>query len=124
MNFENSVSLFCSSTMICFFKKTLSSTLIISVLSSTVLLAQGNIILKNGAELPAKVLEVSASQIKYKRQDNPSGPVYSYTIKDVLLIKYANGSKDVFGNSVSMLSPVGLDTTHGLNRLANDQIFL
>ncbi|WP_338874766.1 hypothetical protein WBJ53_04015 [Spirosoma sp. SC4-14] len=69
----------------------------LSCLLSLVVNAQDSLIFRNGTELSVKVLEVSPSQLKYRRQDNPNGPVYSITIDDVLLIKYANGTKDVFG---------------------------
>ena len=51
--------------------------------------------LKNGTEIKAKVLEVSPTDIKYRRQDNPDGPLYSTGTADVFLIQYANGTKDV-----------------------------
>jgi hypothetical protein len=57
--------------------------------------AQDNIILKSGQEVPAKVLEVSKTEIKYKRTDNPDGPIYTMAAGEVFLIKYANGTKDV-----------------------------
>ena len=57
--------------------------------------AQDNIVLKNGSEIKVKVLEVSPTEIKYRRQDNPDGPVYTTGARDILLIQYANGTKDV-----------------------------
>ena len=65
------------------------------LLTGSIVLAQDNIILKNGTEIPAKVLEVSSGQIKYRRQDFPDGPIYSTGTTDVLLINYANGVKDI-----------------------------
>lgn len=61
--------------------------------------AQDNIVLKNGTEIKAKVLEVSGNQLKYRRQDNPDGPIYTTGTADVLLINYANGTKDVLGTA-------------------------
>lgn len=60
--------------------------------------AQDNIILKSGQEVPAKVLEVSKAEIKYKRTDNPDGPMYTMPAGEVFLIKYANGTKDILSN--------------------------
>ena len=65
--------------------------------------AQDNIVLKNGTEIKAKVLEISGNQLKYRRQDNPDGPIYTTGTTDVLLINYANGTKDVLGQG----TPVG-----------------
>jgi len=58
--------------------------------------AQDIIIKKNAEEIPAKVLEVEIEVIKYKRQDNLEGPVISISKADVFMIKYANGTKEVF----------------------------
>ncbi|WP_157618405.1 hypothetical protein [Spirosoma spitsbergense] len=63
--------------------------------------AQDNIVLKSGTEIKAKVLEVSATEIKYRKQDNPDGPIYTSGVDDVLLINYANGTKDILGNAPS-----------------------
>jgi hypothetical protein len=71
------------------------------LLSTPFVYGQDNIILKNGSEIQAKVLEVSPGQIKYRRQDNPDGPIYTTGTTDVLLIKYANGTKDVLGQSAN-----------------------
>lgn len=57
---------------------------------------QDNIILKNGDEIQAKVLEVAPDVVKYKKWDNQEGPVYTSAKAEIFMIKYANGSKDVF----------------------------
>ncbi len=59
--------------------------------------AQDKITFKNGDEISAKVLEVNITQIKYKQADNLTGPTHTVYKSDVFLIKYENGSKDVFG---------------------------
>jgi hypothetical protein len=60
---------------------------------------QDVIIKTNGEEIQAKVLEISTSEIKYKRFDNPEGPNYIIEKSKVFMIKYENGNKDVFNNS-------------------------
>jgi hypothetical protein len=60
------------------------------------LLSQDVIILKNGSELKAKVLEVSPDVVKYKKWDNQDGPSYSESKTNIVMIKYQNGTKDVF----------------------------
>lgn len=71
--------------------------------TATFAYAQDNIVLRNGEEIPAKVLDVNQTDIKYRKSANPEGPVYTAPIRDVLLIKYANGSKDSFGTNVGPL---------------------
>lgn len=51
---------------------------------------------RNGEEIQAKILEVTLSEIKYKKAENPDGPIYSIAKDDAFMIKYANGQKDLF----------------------------
>jgi hypothetical protein len=64
--------------------------------------AQDVITLKNGDDIQALVQEIGEVDIKYKKYDNPNG--HSYTMKktEIFMIKYANGSKDVFANIVHL----------------------
>lgn len=57
--------------------------------------SQDLIIKRNADEIQAKVLEVTSTEIKYKKSSNPNGPTYSIPRNEVFLIKYANGDKDV-----------------------------
>jgi len=63
--------------------------------------AQDNITLMNGDEVKSKVLEVTPDVIKYKNWANLDGPTYSITKSDVFMIKYMNGTKDVFKTTSS-----------------------
>jgi hypothetical protein len=54
------------------------------------------ITLKNGEEISAKVLEITSIEVKYKKCDSPDGPLYVVRKSDVFMIKYANGTKEVF----------------------------
>lgn len=54
------------------------------------------IVLKNGEEIKALVSEISSGLIKYKICDNPSGQDYTIKKSEVFMIKYINGTKDVF----------------------------
>ncbi|MFC2113319.1 hypothetical protein ACFLTA_08630 [Bacteroidota bacterium] len=58
--------------------------------------SQDLIVMKSGEEIQAIVLEVGIEVIKYKKVDNQQGPTYSIVKSDVFMIKYANGTKDVF----------------------------
>lgn len=73
--------------------------LIIYLFFANALLAQDNIIMRNGEEIKAKVQEVGITEIKYKKFDNPTGPVYTILKSDVFIIKYENGSKEVFSSA-------------------------
>jgi hypothetical protein len=54
------------------------------------------ILLRNGDEISAKVLEVNQDVITYKNWTNIEGPTYSKAKSEIFMIKYANGSKDIF----------------------------
>lgn len=58
--------------------------------------SQDVIILKNGDEVKAFVQEVELEAIKYKKFENQIGPTYIVTKSEVFMIKYQNGTKDVF----------------------------
>ena len=61
--------------------------------------AQDLLILKDGSDIQVKVLEVLVDEIKYKKFSNIDGPTYTMEKDFVFMIKYANGEKDLFGNS-------------------------
>ncbi|MEZ0611141.1 hypothetical protein ACAW74_21690 [Fibrella sp. WM1] len=73
--------------------------LLVGFLFTTFAYAQDTILLRSGEEIPAKVLEVNQTELKYRKAANPDGPLYTAPLRDIFLIKYANGTKDVFGNS-------------------------
>jgi len=57
--------------------------------------AQDFIVLKTGDEIKSKVIEISQTEIKYKKFDNPDGPTISMDKQTVFMIRYANGTKDI-----------------------------
>lgn len=54
------------------------------------------IIYKNGSEDRIKILEVAGKTIKYKKCSMLDGPDYIVEKKDVFMVKYANGTNEVF----------------------------
>ena len=67
--------------------------------------AQDVITLKNGDEIQASVQEIGDVDVKYKRVDNPNGPNYTLKKSDIFMIKYANGSRDVFADDAAPATP-------------------
>jgi hypothetical protein len=59
---------------------------------------QDFITLKDGREVKSKIVEVSEKDkvIKYKKFDNPDGPVYTVELSEISKIKYSNGSEESF----------------------------
>lgn len=76
--------------------KTKITTVACSLLLSMTAFSQDIITYKNGVELNAKVVEINSTEVKYKKLENPGGPVYTIVKTDIFMIKYENGSKDVF----------------------------
>jgi hypothetical protein len=74
--------------------------LLILLLNVAKIYAQDIIILKSGDEIKSMVVEVLSDQIKYKKFENKQGPSYGIEKSKIFMIRYANGSKDVF-NQVS-----------------------
>ncbi len=77
------------------------------VLVSHICFSQDVILYKNGTEERCKVIEVTPSQVKYKKEDNPDGPVYTTYKSAIQIIRYANGNEDVFSiPKTSTVAPI------------------
>lgn len=74
------------------------SLLVICFMAATVTasLAQDVIKKKNGEGVQAKVLEITSTEIKYKRFDHQEGPTYTLAKAEVLMVKYENNSEEFF----------------------------
>ena len=59
------------------------------------------ITLKNGSDIQAIVQEISELDVKYKKLDNPNGATYTLKKSEIFMVKYANGSKDVFTDNAA-----------------------
>jgi hypothetical protein len=84
--------------------------------------AQDTLIRKTGEEVQVKVLEVTPDLVKYKRSDNPDGPLISVRKTDLFMVKYANGTKEVF--SASPTAPAKTTTKTSIPEDAPEQIKL
>jgi len=62
------------------------------------------IILKNGDEIKGKVTEITLTEVKYKKCENQSGPTISISKKEVFMIRYPNGTKDII-NTIPVKEP-------------------
>ena len=55
------------------------------------------IVKRDGERIQAMVMEVNATSVKFKRMDNPNGPVYICNLSDVQSIAYENGKVETYG---------------------------
>lgn len=58
--------------------------------------AQDTIVLRNGDIKSVKVTEVSKYQVKYVLWDYQDGPVYVQENSDIFMVKYKNGTKELY----------------------------
>jgi len=65
--------------------------------------AQDVITLKNGTDIQALVQEIGEIDVKYKKFENPNGPNYTLKKTEILIIRYENGSKDIFSEEVKSI---------------------
>jgi hypothetical protein len=65
---------------------------------------------KTSEDILAKVIEVNISEIKYKKFDNPTGPTFTILKADVIMIRYENGTKDIFNeNTPVKTTPIEIE---------------
>ena len=67
--------------------------------------AQDVIVKKDGSTILSKVLEVSETQISYKKFKNQNGPTYKMNITDIQCINYENGEQDKFDETEVNIQP-------------------
>ncbi len=58
--------------------------------------AQDYIYMKDGSEYRAKVEEITPEIIKFKKFDQPEGPVRTVKVEDVISIRYQDGTEEAF----------------------------
>ena len=69
--------------------------------------SQDTITLRTKEEIQSKVVEITASEVKYKKFDNLNGPLFVIFKSDVLSIRYENGTKDEFNvEAVKEIAPL------------------
>jgi hypothetical protein len=68
-----------------------------AILAGFNLKAQDIITKSNGEEIQAKILEISDTEIKYKKFSYQTGPTYTVKKSDVVSIKYPNGDIENYG---------------------------
>lgn len=89
-------------------------------LTGTVL-SQDVILKKDNTTVLSKVIEVTSTEIKYKKWSNQEGPTYSINRSEVVNINYQNGEVDRFNNN-NMITPVPQQTvTYAPVQSANAQ---
>jgi hypothetical protein len=92
--------------------KKLIFTILTSIFTVTIAYSQDVITKKTSEDIQAKVLEVTTTEIKYKKFDNINGPTYTLLKSEVLMIRYENGTKDIF-NEEKRIDTVSIQAQSG-----------
>ncbi|GGG15842.1 hypothetical protein [Pontibacter amylolyticus] len=75
------------------------------------LLAQDTIIKKTGEEIPSRVLEITLHEILYKHPDSLQGITWRMPKAEVFMVKFENGTKEVFEQQPDSMSGMAQDMT-------------
>lgn len=64
------------------------------------------IFMRNGDEISAKVIEVGVTEVRFKLCTMPDGPDFIKSKSDIFMIRYTDGTKDVFKESAPVIPDV------------------
>lgn len=74
-------------------------TLLAFISISITAFSQDVITQKSWEDIQAKILEINQTDVKYKKFDNQNGPAFTLLKSDILMIRYENGTKDIFNQT-------------------------
>lgn len=118
LHFSNNKYIFIKTTK----KKQMKSTIFTIVFLAAIqfsIFSQDIITKKSGEDIEAKVLEVTQTEIKYKKTNNIDGPTFTLAKTDILMIRYENGSKDIFNQQENDVEKTNKTTTTNNNTNEN-----
>ena len=82
-------------------------------MSSFSLNAQDILVRKGGEIENVKVLEVSPTEVKFKKSNNPDGPIFIEKRSSLYSIKYQNGEVQTFEDSISQSERMSIYKEYG-----------
>jgi hypothetical protein len=91
-----------------FLNKTILFFAVLSVSIATTF-AQDIITLKNGNEIKARIQEVGDVDMKYKKFDSSNESVYTLLKTEIAMIKYENGSTEMFSATENAIASMPTD---------------
>jgi hypothetical protein len=90
--------------------RNLFATLFLLCIAGTIT-AQDVIVKNDQSTVMSKVLEITSTEIKYKKWNNQDGPTYSISRSEVLSINYENGEVEKFSDNATSQSNTFQDIT-------------
>ena len=82
-----------------------------AIMCSLVANAQDVIVKNDGSTITSKVMEITGTEIKYKKYSNLKGPTYTINKTDVNYINYENGERENFDNTTATQPTTGTSNT-------------
>lgn len=86
--------------------------------ASGIIHAQDRITTKDGIDIQAKILEITDSEVKYKKFSNLEGPTYTINKENILIVRYANGENEIF-KSTKPQAPTKTEQQYSSQRRPN-----
>ena len=83
---------------------------------------QDIIVKNNGAQINAKVLEITADSVIFKNRNVDGSPVFSLPREEVKLVEYWNGDKEYFQGSYSNISETDTAVITGVRSDKNEVV--
>lgn len=80
--------------------------------------AQDVIVKKDGSTIVSKVLEITSTEVKYKKFTNQNGPTYTIAKTELQAINYENGEKETFTETSGYQIPAAVSTQQSVNDAA------
>lgn len=73
--------------------------MLLALVAGAEALAQDIIVMNDGSTMASKVLEITTTEVKYKKYSNLNGPTYTVPVSTISYINYENGQREEFGKS-------------------------
>lgn len=73
-----------------------------SIFTMSLCFSQDIITKKTSEDIQAKVLRVTTTEIIYKYFDDQNGPAFSIPISKVVMVRYQDGTKDIFNGEMNI----------------------
>ena len=80
--------------------------MLLSAVALVPLYAQDIIVTHESERIDAKVYEVSETEVRYKRSDNPDGPIFVMSTDKIATIVFENGSVQTFSSRKNNYNPI------------------
>ncbi|AWW00335.1 hypothetical protein [Arcticibacterium luteifluviistationis] len=87
------------------------------ILTSLISYSQDLLTTKDGIDIESKILEVLLHDVKYKKFNNLNGPTFTIPKSDILIIRYENGTKDIFVSPTVLVEPIITQTSSELYQM-------